>query len=488
MRQPLPLGMQDFTEIREGGFYYVDKTAAIRELVTRCGKAVFLSRPRRFGKTLLCSTIEALFEGRRELFGEIAGCPALAIDSLGWEWKRHPVIRLDLNVGAFSEGVPALHRVLSSQLEAEAEKLSIDLAPADVTTQFERLIRMARRSFGERVVVMIDEYDKPLLNSMRVPQAHEAIREHLKAFYGVLKSYDKFLRLVFVTGITRFAHVSIFSDLNHLTDLSFAPRFAELCGITQSELEVTFGEEIAAVASSTGVGREEYLGKLHSFYNGYRFTESENSVYNPYGLLLHFDDAGKFGSYWYKSGSPTFLVDLVSRQSINIAELGDTRISEDSFHNFDADNMDAVPVLYQSGYLTVKEYDSQAEEYVLGFPNVEVESAFSKSLLVLYYSVPFKQVDDFAKKLRIAFHGGDLDGAMIDIRAFLASVDYEVAKPTKCYFQSVIFVLFKVLGLECKVEMHTATGRVDLVLETQDFVYCFEFKLDKSADRALAQI
>ncbi|MCL2825612.1 MAG: ATP-binding protein, partial [Polyangiaceae bacterium] len=330
--------------------------------------------------------------------------------------------------------------------------------------------------------------DKPLLNSIGVREAHDAIRKEMKAFYGVLKSYDEFLRLVFVTGITRFAHVSIFSDLNHLTDLSFAARFAEICGITQKELEATFRPDIAAVSRSTRTKRKDYLGKLHSFYNGYRFSKEPRSVYNPYGLLLHFQNQGEFLPYWYTSGSPTFLVDLVSRQSINIAELGDARISQNSFHNFDADNMDALPVLYQSGYLTVKDYDTNAREYVLGFPNVEVESAFSKSLLEQYFSVPFKQVDNFEKKLRTAFNSGAIDAAMDEIRALLASIDYEVAKPTECYFQTVIFVLFKVLGLECKVEMHTATGRVDLVLETQGFVYCFEFKLDKSADRALAQI
>jgi len=422
------------------------------------------------------------------LFQEIGGQPALAIDSLDWEWRKHPVVRIDLAGGDFTVGVERLNAMLASELRREAKRIGVKLARADVDSQFKDLLEKACEATGEDVVVIIDEYDKPLVDTIDMKPIHERLRAALRGFYGVLKSYEDCLRFVFFTGITKFSHVSVFSVLNHLDDLSFDPCYADICGLTQNELEEYFQTEIAAVAKRRQKTKEQYVAELRRFYNGYRFSELPTTLYNPFGLLLHFRRNGKFSSYWYESGSPDFLIRLIRKQAINVSKLGSMRIDESSFYGFDADNMEAVPVLYQTGYLTVKDYDDAAEEYELGFPNVEVATAFSKSLLEQYLSVPIDDGKDFIRKLRNAFSQGDPGTARDVIRAFLASIDYSIAHPTEEYFQTVIFIVFKVLGFDCRVEMCTSKGRIDVLLETQEFVYCFEFKLDKSADAGLAQI
>ena len=326
MKRLLPIGMQDFADIRERGFVYVDKTAHVHELITGSGKQFFLSRPRRFGKSLLCSTLEALFEGRRELFGEIAGRPALAINTLDWEWKKHPVLRLDLNAGVYSKGVEELHSTLSRELKREAWKHAIVLDNDTCINQFASLIEKCCEKTGEKAVVIIDEYDKPLLETMTDKDLHTAIRGELKGFYGVLKSYDKYLRLVFLTGVTKFSHVSIFSDLNHLVDLTLKPEYADICGLTEEEVMHNFEPEIAAIVEETGKERGQYLENLRGYYNGYRFSDKLLKVYNPFGLLHHFNNNGSFQPYWYETGTPTFLINLISKQKIDIANLNKMHI------------------------------------------------------------------------------------------------------------------------------------------------------------------
>ena len=466
----------------------MDKTPVIHRLITGSGKAFFLSRPRRFGKSLLCSTLRAIFEGRRELFGEIAGYPALAIDSLDWGWKRHPVVRLDLNAGVYSNGVEALHTALSTELEAQYERLGIRREHTDVISQFKHLIRKACEKNGERTVVIIDEYDKPLLETMDQPEIHEQIRKELKGFYGVLKSSDEFLRFVFITGVTKFAHVSIFSDLNHLDDLTLDPDYADICGWTQAELERAFRPEIDAVLEKKGKERDQYMEELRRYYNGYRFSEEPLTVYNPFGLLNHFKKKGKFSPYWYDTGSPSFLVNLITKQKINIANLSNMRIGYDSFRKYDIQSMDATAVLYQSGYLTISDYDEDEEEFVLDYPNLEVRSSFAKSLIRQYLNTTQDNADALILDLPKAFKNGDIEGAMNALRRFLASVPYDIIKETENYYQTAVHLIFTIFGLKCRSEVRIADGRIDTLVETSNFVYCFEFKLDKSADEALAQI
>jgi len=487
MRRLLPTGIQDFVKIREGGYAYADKTARIHRLITGSEGVYFLSRPRRFGKSLLCSTLGAVFEGRRDLFG------GLAIDSLKWEWKKHPVIRIDLNPGDYSGGIETLEDILRNSLENSAISLGLSLRGNIPSSQFLSLIQDAHRKHGERVAVIIDEYDKPLLGTIDMGDLREKILKALKGFYGALKTADPHLKFVFLTGVTKFSHVSIFSDLNHLSDLTLDPDYADVCGITQEELEVSFAPEIEAVLKETGKSRGEYLEKLRRYYNGYRFSEKPLRVYNPFGLLSHFGKKGKFASYWYETGTPTFLVKLILGQKINIVELGNLRVGFDDFRKYDIENMSAAPLLYQSGYLTISDYDEKRERFTLDYPNDEVRSCFAKSLLEHYAPAPELSSGSLPMRLYDALLDGDVDSAMDALKRFFAAIPYDIIKESENYYQTAIHLIFTMLGLRCRSEARIAAGRIDALVETDELVYCFEFKLCKGggkpcAEEALAQI
>jgi hypothetical protein len=486
----LPIGIQDFPNIRERGFVYVDKTVRIHELLTGSGKAFFLSRPRRFGKSLLCSTLGAVFEGRRELFGEIAGRPALAIDGLDWEWKKHPVIRLDLSAGDYSKGTKELDEVLRVGLESEAYKYGISLEHTDhPVSRFKYLIEKTHEKAGEKAVVIIDEYDSPLTDTLLEPTIHVQLRNELKAFYGVMKSCDAHLRFIFLTGISKFSQVSIFSAMNQLYDMTFDTRYADICGLTQEELETDFGPEIDGVLESTGRSREEYMDKMRRFYNGYRFSDAKLTVYNPFGLLNHFESNGNFRPYWYRTATPTLLTDLINDRNIDFANLNNMQVGYEDFDTFDIDNLVLEPLLYQTGYLTITDYDENRERcFTLDYPNFEVRSAFAKSLATHCLKTPSRESTALSDKLTTALCGGDVDAAMEAVKLFMSKIPYDLFQKRENFFQSVVYVMFAMLGLDCRTEEKIATGRVDMVVETRDFVYCFEFKLDGSAEAALAQI
>jgi hypothetical protein len=420
----------------------------------------------------------------------MAGQPALAIDSFEWEWKKHPVIRIDLNAEVYSNGVEALHSVLYDELKKESEKYSVTLVPANPISQFKELIRTLYKQTGEQVVVIIDEYDKPLINTMDNPSLHIRMREELKGFYGVLKSYDEYLRFVLLTGVTKFSHVSVFSDLNHLMDLSLDPLYADICGITQQEVEDNFEPEIAKILENTGKNREVYLEELRRFYNGYRFTEKPLTVYNPFGLLNHFHKGGKFQPYWYNTGTPTFLVNLVISQKVNILDLADhdMQVTYDDFSTYDIETMRAEPLLYQSGYLTIVDYDEELQLFTLDYPNEEVRSSFSKALLEQYTQASVELSRSLYIRLPKALNKGDVEQAIEVLRIYFAAIPYDIIKETENYYQTAIHLMFTIFGLNCDSEVRIASGRIDTLVETKNFVYCFEFKLDGSAEAALAQI
>jgi len=468
--------------MREGNYVYADKTARIHRLVTGSEGAFFLSRPRRFGKSLLCSTLGAVFEGRRELFN------GLAIDSLEWEWKRHPVIRIDLNPGNYADGVATLRKILQDALEASAAGLGLTLCGELVSIQFLNLIRDAHLKHGERAAVIIDEYDKPLLGTIDMGDLRDEIRMELKGFYSVLKSADPHLKFVFLTGVTKFSHVSIFSDLNHLTDLTLDPDYAGICGITQEELETSFAPEIESVLEKNGKGRDEYLGELRRFYNGYRFSEEPLRVYNPFGLLKHFNRNGKFLSYWYDTGTPTFLIKLIASQRINILDLGDMQVGENDFHKYDIENMRPQPILYQSGYLTIKDYDGEFGLYTLDFPNVEVRSCFANSLLDHYMESSDETAGALGTCLSQALLKGDIEGVINALRRFFAGIPYDIIRESENYYETAVHLIFTMLGFKCRSEVRIAAGRIDTLVETKSHVFCFEFKVNKTAEEALAQI
>ncbi|GHV14474.1 ATPase AAA [Fibrobacterales bacterium] len=474
-----PLGIQTFSTIREDDYHYVDKTARIHELVSGSGYVFFLSRPRRFGKSLLCSTLGALFEGRRELF------KYLAIDSLTWEWKKHPVIRIDLNVGDYAKGVEELYVVIDKMLESCANKYDVPFVGKTISDKFSRLIESLHNQCGEKVAVVIDEYDKPLLNTLDTKIVHEEIRNALKAFYGVLKSSDEHLKFVFLTGVTKFSKVSIFSDLNNLTDLSLDPRYADICGITQEELEENFKEEIDSIAGGEGGA---YLAKLKRFYNGYRFSEKPLTVYNPFGLLHHFNSEGKFIPYWYESGTPTFLIKLIKQQNINVLNLEQKVLSYDDFRKFDVENMDAVPVLYQSGYLTITGYNEKRGTYNLGYPNDEVRTSFASSLADLYIHIKNDEKTPLVLKLIDSLEAGEVDNFVEALRPFYNNIPYDEASKVESYYELIFLLTLRMLGIYCEAQVHTAIGRIDAVLKVDDFVYVVELKVNGTAEEALAQI
>jgi hypothetical protein len=482
MKRRLPIGIQDFTKIREEGYVYVDKTSRIHEMLTGSGGVFFLARPRRFGKSLLCSTLAAVFEGRRELFS------GLAIDSLDWEWKKHPVIRLDLNPGNYEQGIDELTVTIKRSLELCAKRYGVPFTGGSLSDFFARLIINLYEKYGEKAAVVIDEYDKPLLSTINDRELHTITRNALKGFYAALKSYDQYLTFVLLTGVTKYSQVSVFSELNNLTDISLTPDYNDICGITQEELEAEFQPEIDGIVQEKNISKPEYLARLKQYYNGYRFSKRADTVYNPFGLLNHFNNHGEFDTYWFATGTPAFLIKLIEMQKIDILHLERTAFTLAGLQKFYVDNMDALAVLYQAGYLTITDYDDEFGEYILDYPNEEVRSAFANALLEHYIHVSAQEVNALSVSLPRALIKGDIDEAMNMLIPFFAAIPYDIQIKDERYYQTVVHLVFKMIGLYCRSEVRIATGRIDTLVETKNAVYCFEFKLDGTAEEALRQI
>jgi hypothetical protein len=483
-----PIGIQDFVTIRTEGYLYVDKTRFIHQLINE-GKPYFLSRPRRFGKSLLLSTLKAYFEGRKELFTAAAGQPALAIAELEKEWLRYPVFHLDFNVGNYT--VPGgLDTAIEGNLSRLEKIWGKETETADYSVRFHSIIEKAAAAAGRKVVVLIDEYDKPLLETEAEDLRSEA-RNTLRAFYGVLKSADQWLKFYLITGITKFAKVSIFSELNQLLDISMSKKYSDLCGITEDELLSCFGEDIKALAQENEIPHEAALSEIQKRYNGYLFAYNGKSVYNPFSLLnaLH-DKTLKY--YWFATGTPTFLVKALEEINFDLPSLKDrVTISANSVMDYRFDNRDPVPLLYQSGYLTIKGYDPELNEYTLGFPNGEVEYGFLNELLSVYS--PW--VNGGRQGLYVGNFIRDLDAHNIDslmnrFRALFSGIPYPLTPQTEYHYQTLLYLVFTLMGEFARAEVASAAGRSDMVVERRDTVYVFEFKLAGSgtAEEALAQI
>jgi hypothetical protein len=482
----LPIGIQDFEKLREGGFLYVDKTAYLYRMASEANP-YFLSRPRRFGKSLLVSTLEAYFRGKRELFDETGGRRRLAVADLETEWTSYPVFHIDLS-GAEYRDLTGLDAVLDSNLRFIEHQWGRDPGDTLAPTRLLGLIRRACEQSGRQVVVLIDEYDKPLLETMDNPALNEDVRASLKAFYGILKAADHWLRFVFLTGVTKFSQVSVFSDLNHLRDISLERDYANICGITLSELTAVFEPELRTLAKDNGIGYEEALAETQKRYNGYHFCEDTEGVFNPFSILRTLA-ARRFRYYWFQTGTPTFLIKLLQRADFDLRNFGEgISIPVQDIDDYRIQGGNPVPVLYQSGYLTIKGYDRQFNEYLLGFPNEEVQYGFLEALLPEYVPGPRNDfyVGDFVKDLQ----RGETEGFMVRLRAFFSSIPYELNDKTERYYQGVFYVLFTLMGQFAGAEVRSAGGRADAVVETKDRVYVFEFKLAGSgtAEEALDQI
>ena len=468
-----------FEELRNGDFLYVDKTESIWRLIQSTKEGYFLSRPRRFGKSLLVSTLKAIFEGRRELFD------GLAISKKEYDWKPYPVIHLDM--GNCSAKTPkALEGFIEDRLCDIAAEHGVTLRGQSNATRFESLISALGKQ--EKVVILIDEYDKPILNNVTNPEA-DAILSVLKGFYSTVKTCEDLERFVFITGVTKFCHVSLFSDLNNLTDITMRSDYATMFGYTQSELEHYFSDRIKATARAQKISEEELKRKLKTWYDGYCFEETSETVYNPVSIAKFFENDGKFDNYWFATGTPSFLMELAKKTDFNFEDAVSKAVPGVTFDAFEIPNIDPVTLLLQTGYLTIKSSEIRFNKrwFWLDFPNEEVAESFSTYLLNSYVGRTQREVGSFSADLATAFLEGNLNQARKVLEAFFAGVPYTTHKKSEATFQSIFYAIFRLLGFNIEAESCTNDGRIDAVVQTEDHIYLFEFKLDKD-DSALSQI
>lgn len=477
--QKLPIGIQDFESLRKDGFLYVDKTRLIYKLVSE-GRYYFLSRPRRFGKSLLISTLKAYFQGKKELF------KGLAIEQMEKDWTEYPVLHLDLNTERY-DSVEVLESRLNLFLSGAEALYGVNPNEKMFGQRFEGVIRRAYEKTGQRVVILVDEYDKPLLQAIGNDELQDQYRGILKGFYGALKSMDGCIKFAILTGVTKFGKVSVFSDLNHLDDISMSLRYYDICGVTEEELLSCFRPSIEALAASQNQTVEESIETLRVRYDGYHFMENAKGVYNPFSLLNTLSKQ-KYGSYWFETGTPTYLVDLLQLHDYNLEMMSQVETDEETLNSVDANSTDPIPVIYQSGYLTIKDFDSEFQMYTLGFPNKEVEEGFTRFLLPCYTSVRKGQTAFDIKNFVQDVRKGNTEQFLKRLCALFADTPYELIKNLENHYQNVLWLLFKLLGFHVQAEYHTSEGRIDLVLQSPKFCYVMEFKLDGTAEEALAQI
>ena len=476
----LPVGVQDFASLREDGYLYVDKTASIYRLAVG-GTQVFLSRPRRFGKSLLLSTFKAYFQGKKDLF------EGLAIEKLEQEWIDYPVLHLSLNA-QYYENKRSLEQVFDAHF-LEWEKL-YGTTPEELgyAGRFMQIIRQAHEKTGRKVVVLVEEYNKPLLRTLTDDPLHHVYREMLTGFYTVLKDADPHLRVVFITGVTKFAQLGIFSNLNQLMDISMSPDYATICGMTRAEIEHTFPPELDALAKMNRLTYDQTMEELTRRYDGYHFSEfSTEGLYNPFSLLNALA-LKRFANYWFSTGTPTGLVDMLKKTDFDLRSLDGMEVPAAALTDYRADFRNPVPIIYQSGYLTIKGYDPEFNNYILGYPNAEVEYGWLNFITPYYTPLSEATAPFYIGKFVNELRAGDVDAFMERLRAFFADFPYELNDKTERHYQVVFYIVFKLLGQYIDAEIRSARGRADAVVKTADYVYVFEFKLDGSVDDALRQI
>ena len=473
-----PIGIQNFEKIRKEGYFYIDKTALVYQLV-KTGSYYFLSRPRRFGKSLLISTLEAYFQGKKELF------TGLAIEKLEKDWIQYPIFHLDLNIGKY-DAPDSLDKILNDHLELWESQYGT--RPSEVTSalRFKGVVSRAYEQTGQRVVILVDEYDKPMLQAIGNQELQKEYRNTLKPFYGVLKTMDGCIKFAFLTGVTKFGKVSVFSDLNNLNDLSMWNKYIDICGISDKELHDNLEEEMHEFAEAQGMTYEQFRDKLREYYDGYHFTQNSIGIYNPFSLLNAFDRK-EFGSYWFETGTPTYLIELLKRYHYDLEHMAHAETYADVLNSIYGDE-EPLPVIFQSGYLTIKGYNEEFGLYRLGFPNREVEEGFVKFLIPYYtrfnkIEAPF-EIQRFVQEIR----AGEPDAFFRRLQSFFADTPYELVKDLELHYQNVLFIVFKLVGFYVKAEYHTSQGRIDLVLQTDKYIYVMEFKLDGTAEEALQQI
>lgn len=474
-----PIGVQTFETIREENCLYVDKTSFVYKLA-HSGKYFFLSRPRRFGKSLLLSTLKTYFQGKKEFF------KGLAIERMEQDWTVYPVLHLDLNAAKYTDP-EALSLLLDASFAYEENKYGLAPTNQSLPERFKNLIRRAYEQTGQKVVILVDEYDKPLLQTIGYKELQNDYRNQLKSVYGVAKTMDAYIRFALFTGVTKFSKVSVFSDLNNLEDISLSSEFAKICGMTENEIRDNLDAEVSDMADSNGISKEKCYELLKENYDGYHFSPNSVGMYNPFSLLNALKQE-KFNDFWFETGTPTFLVETLKRTNYDLDNLTREEVTSDLLGSLDAIDTNPIPLLYQSGYLTIKEYDPEFGTYRLDFPNLEVNKGFTRFLLRFYTPVRPEQSASFIKNFVLEVRQGQPEKFMSRLDSMLADQNYRIAGEAELYFHNAMATIFKMVGFYVETERHTSDGRMDMLLQTKDYIYIFEFKLDKSVEAALAQI
>lgn len=476
----LPIGIQTFEKLRKEDYLYVDKTEFVWKMACT-STPYFLSRPRRFGKSLLLSTLEAFFEGKKELF------EGLAIEKYEKDWITYPILHLDLNARKYETPADLL-AMLNQYLEKWELLYGNDKQERSPEERFAYIIERASIITGKNVVVLVDEYDKPLLQAMQNEPLLEAYRSILKAFYGVLKSADRYLRFAFLTGVTKFAQVSVFSDLNQLQDISMWYDYATVCGITKDELTVSFQPELEILSKVNDLSYQDTVDEMTRLYDGYHFHPAGDGVFNPFSVLNALK-AKEFNDYWFQTGTPTFLVELLKDSDYDLRVLMDgVEASSTAFTEYRAEARNPIPLIYQSGYLTIKAYDKEFKTYRLGFPNDEVKYGFMNFILPFYTPIPDGERRFYIGKFINELREGDVSAFLTRLKSFFADFSYELNEEKERYYQVVFYLVFKLMGQFTEAEVRSARGRADAVVKTSKYIYVFEFKLNGTAELALQQI
>ncbi|MFA5596634.1 MAG: putative AAA-ATPase [bacterium ADurb.Bin157] len=471
----------DFEYLISRNCLYVDKSEYYWKLISSAAKTYFMSRPRRFGKSLTISALHAIFSGKRDLF------KGLAIDAKDYDWAVYPIIHLDFG-NAKADSAETLEEYLRLRIQQEADKLGKNLKQNDSAAAFYELIATLAND-EQKVVILIDEYDKPILNNILSPKIKEILNV-LKGFYSTIKTCDSMERFVFMTGVSKFSKVSVFSDLNNLVDLTMDARFANMMGYTQEELEDNFGAYLKPLAEKQNIDYSDFLAKIKLWYDGFRFEKSAETVYNPVSLASFIVNQGDFRNYWFATGTPTFLLELAKATNFNIEQTLAEPVSELAFSAYEVGNVSPLVLMIQTGYLTIKSYEHGiiGSEFYLDFPNLEVKSSFQTYFLAFYINKQALETDGFSKKLVKTFSNGKPEEFINVFNSFMAGVPYDLHIKVERYYQTIFFVIFRMIGVYIQAEARTFDGRVDAFAAYGDNAYIFEFKLDSTAEVALEQI
>ena len=482
--QKLTSSVYTFEKLIRNDFLYVDKTEYIWKLISEGPASYFMSRPRRFGKSLTISTLKAVFQGKRDLF------KGLAISKKKYDWKEYPVIHLDMaNCDART---PLALRKYFARVLAEAaseHQVSVDIHEDELAASFESLVRAVANAKDSPVVILLDEYDKPILNALATPEA-TACRDVLKGFYSTIKKCESLERFVFVTGVTKFSHVSLFSDLNNLTDITMHPDYATMLGYTQEEFEKCFAERLDDAVDKLNISREQLIAEIKAWYDGYRFHGKSETVYNPVSLAQFFINQCEFSNYWFATGTPSFLLEVIRKANFNFERALNEPVMGFAFNAFEIDRIDPLALLLQTGYLTIKSSFVELGEtqYYLDFPNREVKEAFKTYLISDYSAIPQEIVGANVFQMAKSIKAGDIQHFMDLLKTFFAAVQYDVIIDTEARFQLLFYSVFLLLGVRVEAESRTNDGRIDAVIREGDCIYIFEFKMNQNAEAALAQI